>query len=158
MSDLDLLSAIPPTQPRATLLWSAIVDVGAPVDLGPAPTGHRYMVPILGGAFYPGPEHPELKGKVLPGSADRQLLRPDGVKELDAHYEMQTDDGTILTVHNQVIVDAQREGARYAMSVVKATAPEGPFDWLNRRLLIGTLQVARPARQAVIVRVWQADI
>ncbi|MFQ1700238.1 DUF3237 family protein [Loktanella agnita] len=37
----------------------------------------------------------ECDGTVLAGGANRQVLRPDGIKELDALYEMQTKDGTI---------------------------------------------------------------
>ena len=96
-----------------------------------------------------------LRGRVLPGGADRQLLRPDGIKELDALYEMQHEDGTVLTVHNRVTIDdAPTEGPRYAFSHVKITAPEGPHAWLNRRVFVGTLHGLLPERQAVLIRVW----
>jgi len=115
------------------------------------------MVPILGGRFHAGPAGEGLDGVVLAGGADRQLLRSDGVKTLDAVYEMQVDDGTVLSIHNQVIVDEARVPDRYAMSVIQVTAPEGRFDWLNRRLVLGTLQSARPERLAVIIRAWLMD-
>lgn len=70
---------------------------------------------------------------------------------------MRTDDGTLISVRNRVIVDETRKPGRYAMSVITATVGEGPLTWLNRRLLIGTLQSARPERQAVIVRAWLMD-
>jgi hypothetical protein len=90
---------------------------------------------------------------VLPGGADRQLLRADGVKELDALYELQLHDGTVLTVRNRVTVDEQVQ-PRYARSVVQVTAPAGPWDWLNRRCLVGGLQSLRPQAQAVLVSVF----
>ncbi|MFC0295935.1 DUF3237 family protein [Geobacillus jurassicus] len=34
-----------------------------------------------------------MRGKVLPGGADYQLIRKDGVAELLAHYVIETDDG-----------------------------------------------------------------
>ncbi len=95
---------------------------------------------------------------VLACGANRQVLRADGIKELDALYEMQIKDGTILTNRNRVIMDETREPNRYAISVISVTAPAGPCAWLNRRLFLGTLQSARPAQQAVIVRAWEADI
>ena len=44
------------------------------------------------------------------------------------------------------------------MSVISVIAPKGDVDWLNRRLVLGTLQTARPKRQAVVVRAWLTDI
>lgn len=112
------------------------------------------MVPILGGAFYAGPGIDGLNGTVLEGGADRQLLRPDGIKELDALYELQTDNGHILTIRNTVVLDEEHQPERYAMSNISVIAPEGDLAWLNRRAMVGTLQSARPARQAVVVRAW----
>lgn len=157
MDDSDILTRHPPIQPVARLLWTALVDVAGRIDLGPSPSGHRFMVPITGGRFEAGPGIAGLSGMVLPGGADRQILRPDGVKELDALYEMRTEDGAVLTIRNRVIVDESRVPDRYAMSVISVTAPKGPHDWLNRRLVLGTLQSARPERAAVIVRAWETD-
>ncbi len=157
MTDEEILDANAPIEPFAQLIWTAVVDVDDRVDLGASLNGSRFMVPIIGGNFYSGPEIEGLSGKVLSGGADRQVLRLDGVKELDALYEMQCENGDIITVRNRVIVDEERKPERYAMSVIQVAAPVGKFDWLNRRLLIGTLQSARPERQAVIVRAWQMD-
>ena len=157
MTDDEILTKHPPVEPVARLVWTAVVDVGDRQDLGASASGHRFLVPILGGRFYAGPGIAGLSGEVLPGGADRQLLRPDGVKELDALYEMQTEAGAVLTIRNRVIVDDARQPDRYAMSVISVRAPTGPLDWLNRRLLLGTLQSARPDRAAVVVRAWEAD-
>lgn len=158
MTDQDILNSIPARNPTSQLLWTAIVDVASRIDLGPSSLGHRFIVPILGGSFYAGPGIDGLNGKVLGGGADRQLLRSDGIKELDALYEMQAENGDILTIHNKVIVDEDREPERYAMSVISVTAPKGDLAWLNRRSIVGTLQSARPNRQAVVVRGWMLDL
>lgn len=155
MNDQDVMTAHPALAPTHRLLWTAVVDIADKIDLGQGPLGHRYIVPILGGRFYGGPGIDGLEGEVLAGGADRQLVRPDGVKELEALYEMRAENGAVLTVLNQVIVD-ESQPERYAMSVIKVTAPEGPLEWLNRRLILGTLQSARPDRQAVIIRGWDA--
>lgn len=44
-----------------------------------------------------------------------------------------------------------------AMSRIHVTAPVGPLEWLNRRVIVGTLQSARPGRQAVIIRTCQVE-
>jgi len=158
MTDDELIERHPPVAPGCSLIWTAVVDVADKIDLGATPNGARYMVPITGGRFYAGPGRGGLSGRVLAGGADRQLVRPDGVKELDALYEMQAEDGTIITVHNRVVIDEAAPGGVYAMSVISAKVAAGPHDWLNRRLILGTLQTARPDRQAVIIRAWEAAL
>ncbi len=140
-----------PPAPEARLAWEAQVDIGERQSLGQGPRGERFIVPILGGRF----EGPRLRGTVLPGGADRQLLRADGVKELDALYELQTDDGAVITVRNRVLIDESASPGRYARSVLQLSAPAGPHDWLNRRVFVGTLHSLRPARAAVCIRVYE---
>ena len=135
--------------PVAEFVYTAEVDIADRRSLGTSALGERLIVEILGGSF----EGPRLRGRVLPGGADRQLLRPDGVKELDALYELRCADGTTLTVHNRVLIDDAVQ-PRYAQSHVSVTAPEGPHAWLNRRRLVGTLQPLRPQADAVLIRVW----
>lgn len=130
--------------------WEALVEIGERRPLGVTPLGERFIIDILGGTF----EGPRLRGRVLPGGADRQLIRPDGLKLLDALYEMQTDDGAVLTVHNRVTIDEAAPGGRYARSVVQVTAPVGPHEWLNRRIFVGTLQGLMPERAAVRINVF----
>ena len=157
MKHHDLLSSVPPMTVTTTLAWSAIIEVGERQNLDQSPAGQRFLVPILGGNFYDGPQFKNFQGKVLPGGADRQILRSDGIKELDALYEMEADNGDIITIRNQVLVDQSGLNERYAMSVIKVTAASTEFNWLNRRLMIGTLQSAKPRLNAVIVRGWIAD-
>ncbi len=147
----------PARKPFARLLWTAIADIGPRQDLGIGPKGQRYLIPILGGRFFAGDGVAGLNGIILQGGADRQLVRPDGVKELDAIYEMRTDAGQTLSIRNRVVVDDARQPDRYAMSVIAVTAPDGELAWLNRRLIVGTLQSMQPERAAVIVRAWEMD-
>lgn len=139
--------------PHCDFVYEAIVDIEDVQSLGQSPMGQRFIVNILGGEF----KGPMLQGKVLPGGADRQLLRPDGVKELDALYEMQTDDGVFITVHNQVTIDMPNPEQRYARSVVRFRAPAGKYEWLNRRVFVGNLESQKPARNAVKIRVFQVN-
>ncbi len=149
--DMALTAKVPLTLPQTELLYEAIVDIAPAMMLGDGPLGERRMVPITGGRF----SGPGLSGTVLAGGMDRQLVRKDGVKQLDAFYEMQTDDGAMLTIRNQVLIDQPKEGKRYAFSKVDVTAPEGKYGWLNRAVYVGTLDSLRPERQAVLVRVYR---
>lgn len=148
-----VVSALPAQTdpPGLELAYVAEVDIAPRQSLGASALGERFIVPILGGRF----EGPRLRGRVLPGGADRQLLRPDGVKELDALYEMQTDDGTLITVRNRVLIDEASKPERYARSVLQLRAPDGPCAWLNRRVFVGTLQSLQPQRMAVRITVYE---
>lgn len=138
------------SEPSLRHVYDAFVDIAPRRDLGRSARGERFIVGILGGSF----EGAGLRGRVLPGGADRQLLRPDGVKELDALYEMETHDGAVITVHNRVLIEDPAPDGRYARSVVQFAAPEGPYAWLNRRVFVGTLQALMPARDAVKISVY----
>ncbi len=161
-ADLAALRAAADTLPlptlHARLAWTAAVDIAPRENLGVSALGERFIVPILGGAFWGGPGFEALRGRVRAGGADRQLLRADGVKELRAEYEMETDDGAVLTIDNRVIVDESVQPERYALSHLFVTAPAGPHAWLNRRVFVGTLQSLRPQRQAVVVRGWLLEL
>ena len=139
--------------PTLSLAWTAEVRIGERQDLGDGPLGRRFLVPILGGTF----EGPNMKGQVLPGGADRQWLRPDGVREFDAVYEMQADDGSVISVRNRVLVDGEDPRTRYARSVVHALTAAGPHAGITRRLLVGTLESLRPKQAAVRVAVYVLD-
>jgi hypothetical protein len=142
-----------PAAPRVEFVYEAVVDMGKVIPLGLSPFGERRMVPITGGTF----EGPGLRGTVVPGGADRQLVRRDGALALDALYELQTHDGVLVSVRNKVLIrphtDAQP--GRYAFSTIEIIAPDGPYGWLNDYVYVGTLTSLMPAKPAVVIRVYR---
>jgi hypothetical protein len=74
------------------------VEVGEIVSLGAVPTGERRVVAITGGSF---DSAEGWRGQVLPGGADWQLLRSDGVLEVDARYVLQDLRGDRVQVISQ---------------------------------------------------------
>lgn len=143
------LSDVPIVLPKTEFVYEAIFTLQDTIEIGPSPLGNRRIINITGGEF----AGPRLKGKVMPGGADRQLIRKDGVRLLNALYELQTDDGAIITVNNRVLIDSPPNGPQYAFSHIDITAPEGPHDWLNRRMFVGTLHSLRP-KPMVLIRVF----
>lgn len=142
---------IPVVLPRTEFVYESIVDLSPSLTLGPSPFGDRFMVPIVGGSF----EGPGLRGTVMAGGADRQLLRRDGAKNLDAVYELRTDDGVIISVRNTVLSRPPKNGPRYVFSTLQIIAPEGKYGWLNDFVYVGTLDSLRPEREAVVIRVYK---
>jgi hypothetical protein len=143
------LSEIPIVLPRTGFVYEAVFDLEPVMMLGQGPLGERRIIPISGGVF----AGPRIKGKVLPGGADRQLVRADGAHLLNALYELQTDDGAVVTVNNRVLIDKRPDGTRYAFSSIDITAPEGPHDWLNHLVFVGTLHSMAP-QPKVLIRVY----
>ena len=147
--------------PKLEFAFEVRVQVAEPVIIGPTPRGERRMVPILGGEF----DGPALKGRVIPGGADWQLFRPDGVAELHALYIFETDSGARIQVTNRglrygppEVMERLRAGqpvdpSRYYFRAVpefEVTAPE--LDWLSRHIFVATGE-RQPNR--VIIRFWK---
>jgi hypothetical protein len=84
--------------PRFVPLLRLAVEVGEIVSLGATPTGERRVVAISGGSF---DSDEGWRGNVLPGGADWQLLRSDGVLEVDARYVLQDANGARVQVTSQ---------------------------------------------------------
>ena len=133
-------------------LMHLAVDVGDVTSLGPGPLGERRLVPILGGTF----EGPRVRGEVLPGGADWQIVRKDGVLDLDARYALREQSGSLVRVLSQgyrhgppEILEALARGdevppERYFFrTVLRFETGATTLEWLNR-----TLAVARAERKA----------
>jgi len=139
-------------------MWDAKVTIADGIRLGKSKHGWRSIVPITGGTF----EGPRLRGTVVPGGEDWQLVRPDGDQELYARYLLKTDDGHLIQVINRVLIHyppAGEKAAPYIRSVIDLEAPtDSPYDYLNHAVFLGTLtQPPLKAGQApyVIVGVYR---
>ena len=82
--------------PGLQLLYTSRIDIAAPLEFGQAPYGERRIINITGGAF----AGPSLSGRVLPGGADWQIIRSDGIAEVDARYTLETTDGALIYITN----------------------------------------------------------
>jgi hypothetical protein len=137
---------------RLEPLFRATITLAPPQELGDAPLGRRRIIPITGGRI----EGARLNGRVLPGGADWQIVRADGVADLDARYTVESDDGALIYVSNrglrhgppEVLGQLARgedvDPARYYMR----TQPwfetgDARYAWLNRTICVGS-GVRRP--------------
>ena len=64
--------------------------------IGAVLTGERRIIPITGGHF----EGAKLRGEIVPGGADWQIVAADGAAILEARYTLKTDDGALIYVRN----------------------------------------------------------
>lgn len=110
--------------PKLEFIFAAQVSVDSPLDLGDVGKGGRRIVPITGGEF----SGPRMSGEVLPGGADWQILRNDGVAELEARYTLRTADGALIYVRNL----ARRHGPPAVMAALAAGRPADPASYYFR--------------------------
>lgn len=149
-----------PATPVLEHVTSIHVSVETPLEFGDTPQGRRRTVPITGGHF----TGPRLNGDIVPGGADWQVTRHDGVSEIVARYTLRTHDGALINVVNRGL----RHGPDAVMHALAAGEPVAPsayymrtaprfdtaaadYDWLNR-----TLFIARGVRnpRAVVIEVF----
>ena len=143
--------------PRFEFLMNVAADVGELMTMGGGPLGERRVVAITGGNF----EGPLLKGAIVPGGADWQIVRADGVLDIDARYALRTDRGALIRVVSQ----GYRHGAPEVLAALgrgEDMPPEKYFfrtvmrfetgaadlQWLNRTIAVASAQ--RKARQVLL--------
>ena len=143
--------------PRFDFLMSLAVDVGDVVSMGAAPLGERRVIGILGGTF----EGPRMRGEVLPGGADWQIARTDGVLDLDARYALKEQAGGIIRVVSQgyrhgspEVLAALARGedvdpATYFFRTIMRFETGAPYlEWLNKTIAVATAE--RKARKVLL--------
>jgi hypothetical protein len=141
-------------------LFDISATLGPPVSLGAAPTGERRMVAITGGRV-----SGRLDGEVLGGGADWQVLRPDGLADIDARYLLRTAEGAVVEVWSRGL----RHGPAEIMRKLAAGEPVDPalyyfrtslrfesaapsLAWLTRVLAVG-IGERRP--ESVVIKVFE---
>lgn len=128
-------------------LLRARVELAPVQDLGDTPLGRRRIIAITGGRF----EGPRLRGTILPGGADWQVIRPDGVTFVEARYTLETADGALVYVQNS----GYRHGPADVIARLVAGEDVDPslyyfrttpwfetsaaqYDWLNRCVCVAS--------------------
>jgi hypothetical protein len=141
--------------PKLEWVYTATVTIAPIEQVGPVRGGTQRIIPITGGTFV----GPGIRGTIVPGSADWNLLRTDGSSTAEAYYFMRTDDGVLIKVINRAVIPAPRPGAaqgsRLAVTSPVFEAPQGKYGWLTDGVHVGTLSV-KPGGGAVIIRVYRA--
>jgi len=133
------------------------VDVGEIVTMGHGPLGERRIVAIIGGTF----DGPQMRGTVLPGGNDWQIVRSDGVLDVDARYALRTEAGDAIRVVSQgyrhgppEVLAALGRGEDIAAdkyffrTVLRFETGAPDLAWLNKTIAIAMAQ--RKARQVLL--------
>lgn len=130
-------------------------DLGEIVEAGTTPYGGRRAIEILGGRVTG-----RVNGKLLTGGADWQIIRSDGVTDVQARYVIETDDGHhVLVTSNGLrhgpaeVLAAIARGEKvdpssyYFRTVMRFEASAPSLDWLNR-----IVALAKGERERLVVK------
>ena len=147
--------------PHLEFAFEIRAAVSDALEVGALSHGRRRIVPITGGTF----EGPGLRGRILAGGADWQVVQPDGFSELDSRYVLETNDGARITVHNAGIRHAPSDVMNRLLAgevvdpalvyfrthpTFETSAPQ--LEWLMRSIFIG---VGERYPSEVVVRFWR---
>jgi Protein of unknown function (DUF3237) len=154
-------SQITPKAPELEFVCELKVKLNPPYIVGETPHGLRRIIPIIGGSV----EGPKINGEILNGGADWQIVRKDGVAELEAHYQLKTNDGVIIYIKNLGLRVATPEVAArigkgeqvnpseyYFRAIPKFEAPTGKYEWMNNAIFVCT---GERNPDNVLIRVWK---
>jgi hypothetical protein len=135
------------------ILFKAEITLAPAQELGDTPLGRRRIIGITGGTF----SGERLSGRVLPGGADWQVIRSDGVADLDARYTFETADGALIYVKNRGYRHGPADVLRkissgenvdpslyYMRTTPRFETGDARYAWLNRIVCVATA-ARRPA-------------
>lgn len=144
-----------PPPPKLEFAFEELVTLGAAIPVGKTVLGERNIIPITGGTF----EGPGLKGTIIPGGWDWQLIRPDGCLQIKADYMLRTDDGAVINVINTGVACPPGVGPGVPLRTQPVfEPPRGKYEWLGQTAFIGTLELAGTKDQpAVKIRFYKAS-
>jgi hypothetical protein len=127
-------------------VFSLAIRVGGPIVAGDLGHGVRRIIPILGGEV----RGPGIKGTIFPVGADFQVIRANGLTELEAKYAFEMDDGAIVYIENvgirlgpKDLMDRIASGEIvdpaliYFRSVPKFETGAEKYRWLMQNLFVG---------------------
>lgn len=150
-----------PAAPGLEYVCELKVKLNPPYIVGETPHGLRRIIPIVGGTV----EGPNIKGEILNGGADWQIVRKDGVAELEAHYQIKTEDGVTIYIKNLGLRVATPEVAArigkgeqvnsseyYFRAIPKFEAPTGKYNWMNNAIFVCT---GERNPDNVTIKVWK---
>jgi Protein of unknown function (DUF3237) len=125
--------APPAHSPAVEFAFSIFATIEGVLEVGDTATGQIRAIPITGGELV----GKDIAGRVIPGGADWQRTRSDGVTEIEATYALELADKTLVKVVNRgLIVPVSAASPAYFRTAVEFTAPNGAWRWLNESIFL----------------------
>jgi hypothetical protein len=132
-----------PNPPAFEHIADLVVRVASPTVV----SSSRRVIGITGGEIL----GPRINGKVLPGGADFQVIRPDHTTDLEARYVLQTESGSLIYVVNTgyrhgpaEAMDRLQRGEAVDPSLIyfrctpRFETADAQYQWLTRHVFVGS--------------------
>jgi hypothetical protein len=123
------------------------VELDPPIEIQETPMGYRRVIPITGGRFTG-----RIQGEILPGGADWNIVRHDGIVHLWARYTLKTDDGVYISILNEgfqrgpadtmerILAGKPIETSQwYSRTTPRFEVSGEKYRWLNETIFVGNL-------------------
>lgn len=153
--DITTLGApLSPGLPALSRVCSIRAEIGPPSEFDTTRGTGRALFPITGGEAVSA----TWRATILPGGADFARRLADGTYEVEARYFMQTDDGTILMVHNAGRMVPQPDGSYFGRTRAEIEVPAGDNAAFGDMVLFGTALSPADDEGAVYIELWHAEL
>ena len=151
------------TLPPPTLVHvcDLTIEAGEVRTLGSVRHGMRRIIPIDGGTV----SGPRIKGRIAGPGADWQTILSDDVADLDARYQIETDDGALIELVDRGVRrgppdvlrrlaagDAVEPADYYMRGAIRMETGDDRYRWVNGTLFVGT-GARRPS--GVVISVYE---
>ncbi|MEG6571537.1 DUF3237 domain-containing protein [[Clostridium] cellulosi] len=129
---------------EAELIMKIHVQCEKDMEVKSDGSGYLRVIPIVGGTF-----EGKINGTVVPGGADWNTQRENGISHVFAKYLLKTDDGVYIAVENEGKIP---NGSK---ALIK-TSPRFQVDdnskyaWLNSGVYVGSLTIGEKEGQIEI--------
>jgi len=151
--NMETTSSAPEYNPASEYVFSITATISQAMTVGETVTGQVRAIPITGGVV----EGDNIRGIVIPGGADWQRTRPDGVTEIEATYAIQLGGSTLVKIVNRGIIVKPAEAGQpaYFRTRIMFEAPTGEYDWLNKSIFLCRAGLHPDIANAVLVEVFR---
>ena len=138
-------------------IFTIRAELEAVMNFGRTPYGERRVIGITGGTV----QGRKLNGRILPGGADWQIIRNDGVIDLDARYALKEERGGVIRVVSQGyrhgppdVLAALGRGetvdpaSYFFRSIMRFETGAPELSWLNKTIAVASAE--RRERQVIL--------
>jgi hypothetical protein len=109
-------------------------------------SGYLRVIPIVSGWF-----EGKIQGKIIPGGADWNTTRDNGISHVFAKYLLQAEDGEYIAIENEGKINFQESEGRIKTVPRFQVDHNGRYAWLNCGVYVGELQGGKEPGQVEII-------